>query len=71
MLRCDRFYDESQHVYHAHFPVHPDHGERVTEAPGNVSTAIEYALFRDPHNKEFLKIPPCSDSYLARPFRCR
>jgi hypothetical protein len=52
-------YDESQHVYHSHFPVHPDVGERVeAEAASKIGDAIIGQLRAEAHNKEYFKDHP-------------
>ncbi len=47
------FYEESPHVFHRHYPVHPEVGERVAEpATPEVGRAIIRTLYREAHNKE-------------------
>lgn len=46
-------YEESQHVFYRHYPIHPEFGDRLVEAPPPaVAEEIERTFFREAHNKQ-------------------
>ena len=46
-------YEESYHIYHRHFPIDPELGERVAQPPQpEVGEAIKTALYEEAHNRE-------------------
>jgi hypothetical protein len=52
-------YIESQQQFHRHYPVHPELGERVSQAATpEVAEALRTALYRQSHNKEVFKAKP-------------
>jgi Sulfotransferase family len=52
-------YVEAQDTFHRHYPVDPEQGEMVRQAPGeNVAQAIRDELYARSHNKEAFKDTP-------------
>lgn len=52
-------YEESQHVFYRHYPIHPDAGDRLVEPPPpEIAASITRAFYREAHNKEFFKDLP-------------
>ncbi len=52
-------YEESQHIFYRHYPIHPEMGDRIADAPTpEVADAITRAFYDEAHNKEVLKDLP-------------
>lgn len=76
-------YVEAQDVWYKHYPIHAEHGDRVTECPSAaVRNEVQSALYSLAHNKEYLKdravwqfVPrklmqrPIVDAYKTPPIR--
>ncbi|TVP43559.1 MAG: sulfotransferase [Gemmatimonadales bacterium] len=53
------YYEENQHVFYRHHPIHPERGDRLSDPPRpDVAAAIVTQLYREAHNKEALRDLP-------------
>lgn len=49
-------YEEGQHIFYRHFPVHPETGDRLSNPPPpEVAEAIHTQFYEEVHNKEVFK----------------
>jgi hypothetical protein len=49
-------YEESQHIFYRHYPIHPEMGDRIVEPPApETAGAITRAFYEEAHNKEIFK----------------
>lgn len=52
-------YEESQHLFYRHFPIHPELGDRLTAPPTpDQRRAIVASFYREAHNKEYFGDTP-------------